>query len=77
MESTLKVLGASLQEAVSQLTGPLNDERLTALHDPSEGKLADADLGELAAHTIDLLNQVEQLLEPSTMVLADHFLGES
>ncbi|KAL6235268.1 hypothetical protein BDW75DRAFT_230451 [Aspergillus navahoensis] len=75
MESTLKVLRASLQEAVSQLTGPLNNERLKALHDHSEGKLADANLGEVAASTIDLLHQVEQLLEPSTLVLADHFLG--
>ncbi|KAL5356677.1 hypothetical protein BJX96DRAFT_187400 [Aspergillus floccosus] len=75
MEPTLKILGASLQEALSQLTGPLNKERLEALHDHSEGRLVDANLGEVAAHTIDLLHQVEQLLEPSSLVLADHFLG--
>ncbi|KAL2869632.1 O-methyltransferase gliM [Aspergillus lucknowensis] len=75
MESTLKILGASLQEALSQLTGPLNKERLATLHDHSEGRLVDANLDEIAAHTIDLLHQVEQLLEPSSLVLADHFLG--
>ncbi|KAG2417905.1 hypothetical protein HFD88_001004 [Aspergillus terreus] len=75
MEPTLKILGASLQEALSQLTGPLNEERLAALHDHSEGRLVDANLGEAAAYTIDLLHQVEQLLEPSSLVLADHFLG--
>lgn len=76
MESILKVLGASLQETISQLTCPLNNERLAALHDHREGKLADAKLSEVAACTIDLLHQVEQLLEPSSLVLADHFLGE-
>ncbi|GAB1216603.1 hypothetical protein ATERTT37_005819 [Aspergillus terreus] len=75
MEPTLKILGASLQEALSQLTGPLNKERLAALHDHSEGRLVDANVGEAAAYTIDLLHQVEQLLEPSSLVLADHFLG--
>ncbi|KAL4783356.1 hypothetical protein BJX76DRAFT_368480 [Aspergillus varians] len=75
MEATLKVLSASLQEAVTQLNGPLGTERLTTLHDHSEGNLVDAHLGEVAAQTIDLLHRVEQLLEPSSLVLADHFLG--
>lgn len=77
MESTLKILGASLQEALLQLTGPLSEERLVALHDHREGRLVDANLGEAATRVIDLLHQVEQLLEPSSLVLADHFLGES
>jgi hypothetical protein len=75
MEATLSILSASLKEATSQLQGPLNAERLAALHDHREGKLPDAVLSELAAQTIDLLHQVEQLLEPSSLVLADHFLG--
>ncbi|KAL3484362.1 O-methyltransferase-domain-containing protein [Aspergillus germanicus] len=75
MEATLSILSASLKEARSQLQGPLNAERLAALHDHREGKLPDAALSELAAQTIDLLHQVERLLEPSSLVLADHFLG--
>lgn len=75
MEVALSILSASLKEASSQLQGPLNPERLAALHDHREGKLPDAALSELAAQTIDLLHQVEQLLEPSSLVLADHFLG--
>ncbi|KAJ6151365.1 hypothetical protein N7470_007959 [Penicillium chermesinum] len=74
MEAALSFLFASLKEASSQLQGPLNAERLAALHDHREGKLPDAALSELAAQTIDRLHQVEQLLEPSSLVLADHFL---
>ncbi|KAL4913033.1 O-methyltransferase-domain-containing protein [Aspergillus aurantiobrunneus] len=75
MEATLSILNASLAEASAQLTGPLNTERLAALHDHREEILPDAALSDLAARTIDLLHQVEQLLEPSSLVLADHFLG--
>ncbi|KAL3459740.1 O-methyltransferase-domain-containing protein [Aspergillus heterothallicus] len=75
MEATLSNLSASLKEVTAQLQGPLNAERLTALHDHAEGKLPDTALTELAAQTIDLLHQIEQLLEPSSLVLADHFLG--
>ncbi|KAL4886431.1 S-adenosyl-L-methionine-dependent methyltransferase [Aspergillus karnatakaensis] len=75
MEATLSILNASLQEAVAQLKGPLNAERLAALHDHDEGKLPDAALSDLAARTVDLLHEAEQLLEPSSLVLADHFLG--
>ncbi|KAF7128642.1 hypothetical protein CNMCM5793_003493 [Aspergillus hiratsukae] len=75
MEATLSVICSSLQEVATQLSGPLHPELLTSLHDHREGKLPDAKLGQLAARTIDLLHQVEQLLEPSSVVLADHFLG--
>ncbi|GIJ86443.1 hypothetical protein Asppvi_005332 [Aspergillus pseudoviridinutans] len=75
MEATLSVLCSSLQEITTQLSGPLHSEVQASLHDHSEGNLPDAKLGQLAARTIDLLHQVEQLLEPSSVVLADHFLG--
>ncbi|KIA75384.1 hypothetical protein HK57_00103 [Aspergillus ustus] len=75
MEATLSILSAALNEVSAQLQGPLNAERLAALHNHSEGKLPDAALSELAGKTVDLLHQVEQLLEPSSLVLADHFLG--
>jgi hypothetical protein len=76
MEATLSVLCSSLQEITAQLQGPLQSELQASLHDHREGKLPDAKLGQLAARTIDLLHQVEQLLEPSSVVLADHFLGQ-
>ncbi|KAL2842716.1 pyridoxal phosphate-dependent transferase [Aspergillus pseudoustus] len=75
MDATLSILSAALKVASAQLQGPLNAERLAALHNHSEGKLPDVALGELAGKTIDLLHQIEQLLEPSSLVLADHFLG--
>ena len=75
MEKSLTLLNTFLQETVNQLTGPLSAERLAALYDHSLGKLPDANLSELSSQSIDLLNRVEQLLEPSSLVLADHFLG--
>ncbi|PVH97233.1 S-adenosyl-L-methionine-dependent methyltransferase [Periconia macrospinosa] len=39
------------------------------------GALPDPELRRLANQSIDLLHQIEQMLEPGYLVLADHFLG--
>jgi hypothetical protein len=73
MEQTLNQLISSLESTVSQLKGPYRTELENALHD--HDKLPDKKLSELATRAGNLLHEVEQMLEPGPLVLADHFLG--
>ena len=50
-------------------------ELLAVLHDPKQ--LPNMRMSGLAAEAIDLLGEIDLLLEPGHMVLADHFLGRS
>lgn len=58
---------------LSLLQGSANVELLAALHD--HDRLPDKRLAGLASQSVDMLHQIEQLLEPGPLVLADHFLG--
>ena len=64
---SLTILHGQLQEP--QLQKAINDR----LHDPSN--LPDVTVAPLAAQAVDLLHNVEQMLQPAQLVLADHFLG--
>ncbi|KAJ4357161.1 uncharacterized protein N0V89_001736 [Didymosphaeria variabile] len=73
MESLLHELNASLESAVRRLNG---DEKLAlqeSLHNtealPNKTTLA------LAGQTLDLVAEVQHLLEPGHLILADHYLG--
>lgn len=73
MESTLTHLIGSLQSSLKSLKGDTNGELVAALHD--HDKLPDKHVASLARDAVDLLHETEQLLEPGSLVLADHFLG--
>ena len=73
MENTLIHLIDSLESALRILKSNNKADILAALHDHS--RLPDKKLYGLASKTVDLLHETEQLLEPGTLVLADHFLG--
>ena len=58
----------------------LNDDAVAkelqaALHDPKQ--LPDKKMAGLASEAVDLLGELDLLLEPGHMILADHFLGTS
>lgn len=74
MSKVLDDLIASLQRSLSVLkSGPEGRAIHLGLHDPD--CLPDSALHAKAALAVDLLHETQQLLEPSTLVLADHFLG--
>lgn len=74
MEETLTLLNASLKATLYILKGSANAELLAALHD--HDKLPDKKMAGLAYQAVDLLHEIEQLLEPGPLVLADHFFGK-
>lgn len=63
-------LGASL---ASLKSAKIASELQAALHD--DKSLPDKALAGLASDTVDLLAEIEKLLQPAHLVLADHFLG--
>lgn len=74
LESLLRQLCGELRKTLDTINE--NDDVIQRLlHDPSQ--LPTKRLNLVASETIDLLNSVERSLTPSTLVLADHFLGES
>lgn len=77
MEYTLQSLNKQLASVRDQLKGKLRDELQTRLHNHDKGVLPDSRIASVAAQSIDLLHEVEQMLEPGHLVLADHFLGSS
>lgn len=72
MEYTLTHLIDSLQSTLKVLRGGASPQLAAELQGD---KLPSKKFEELASRAIDLLHEVEKLLEPSPLVLADHFLG--
>lgn len=72
-----------LQHLISSLNGSLGSLKIDAtrahldaiLH--NDAKLPEKKIAAMASEAIDLLHQIEQILEPGHLVLADHFLGEN
>lgn len=77
MEDILQSLNKQLGYVRDQLKGRPQEELQASLHDHDQGVLPDSRIGSVAAQSIDLLHEVEQMLEPGHLVLADHFLGSS
>ncbi|PSN67010.1 S-adenosyl-L-methionine-dependent methyltransferase [Corynespora cassiicola Philippines] len=76
MSTALNSLNTQLEDVLRTLKSePVNSELQKGLHDHSEGALPDPELSKLASRSIDLLHEIEQMLEPGHLVLADHFLG--
>ncbi|KAL3422106.1 o-methyltransferase [Phlyctema vagabunda] len=74
VEAVLEQLVFSLKSSLHLLTADKTRAHLDAtLH--NDAKLPEKRIAAMASETIDLLHQVEQLLEPAHLVLADHFLG--
>ncbi|KAI1145459.1 O-methyltransferase-domain-containing protein [Nemania diffusa] len=73
LEMILKDLADSVSSAVAALEGPLNEILRSRLcHD---GELPDARCYSMAARAVDVMHRAQQLLEPPSIMLADHFLG--
>lgn len=77
MEDILQSLNSQLSSVRNQLKGKLHGELQDLLHNHDKGVLPDSRIANLAAQSIDLLHDVEQMLEPGHLILADHFLGSS
>ena len=76
LEAVLACLETSLFAFRHVLTAGTTKERLDAvLH--NDNKLPDPEILEKTGRIIDLLGSLEHLLEPASVVLADHFLGAS
>ncbi|KAI0549808.1 S-adenosyl-L-methionine-dependent methyltransferase [Xylaria curta] len=73
LESTLHNLIESVSSALSALEGPLSEMLCFKLgHD---SKLPDTKYSSLASRAVDVMHQAQKLLEPPSIILADHFLG--
>ncbi|KAI4641281.1 hypothetical protein J4E93_008160 [Alternaria ventricosa] len=76
MASTLTSLNTHLEDVLRTLKSQaVSQELQKGLHDHTKGSLPDPELQRLANKSIDLLHEIEQMLEPGYLVLADHFLG--
>ena len=73
LNRTLEALNSSLQSALTVLNGSERSKLFSALHDSEN--LPEKVLYTQAAQTVDLIHTIRQLLEPRTVILADHFLG--
>ncbi|KAF2972984.1 hypothetical protein GQX73_g507 [Xylaria multiplex] len=73
LEMALKNLINSVTSAVSAFEGPLNEMLRSRLrHDRN---LPDARYSSMASRAVDIMHRAQQLLEPPSIILADHFLG--
>lgn len=68
----------TLIQVLAMLKSRLNEPALQAdinrrLHDSES--LPDKKIVPLAAKAVDVLHEIEQMLQPAQLVLADHFLG--
>lgn len=73
---TLRTLIQQLQFAQEHLSNAYVRAMMNEnLHGTEEGQLPDAEIAGLAAEAINLLDDLQQRLKPSHLVLADHFFG--
>ncbi|KAI1120158.1 O-methyltransferase-domain-containing protein [Nemania abortiva] len=73
LELVIENLSTSVQAAVTYLQGPLKQSLHDLLH--NQEKLPDIKLTRLAGDAVDLLSKAQQILEPRSLILADHFLS--
>ncbi|UNI23714.1 hypothetical protein JDV02_009516 [Purpureocillium takamizusanense] len=74
LATALGNLQQTLRTALDALKSPATAAALqSALHDDT--RLPDKAIAGLASDAVDLLAEVEQLLQPAHLILADHFLG--
>lgn len=75
MDYTLTHLIETLGSTLKLLKGDAHDELQSMLHGHNKNQLPDKRIAGLAKTAVNLLHETEQLLEPGSLVLADHFLG--
>ena len=74
VEGTLTEVTEDLQKCLQRLRDPAVAKQLQeALHNPE--KLPDKKVSSLAGEALDLLGDIDLILEPGQLILADHFLG--
>ncbi|KAL6862016.1 cytochrome P450 [Trichoderma novae-zelandiae] len=64
-----------LEDATTKLQGPLNDERATTLHSTEALPDNNKKLWELLAQTVNMADQIVQLLQPPAIRLAETYLA--
>lgn len=70
----LTSLKVALSDLLSTLKEPATQAELNAiLHDPEA--LPHKEVGSIAAEVVNILDDAKQMLQPSQLVLADHFMG--
>src|SRR5437667_7084203 len=73
-QQILEKLVSDLSSSLSALRDPAIQSQLQeALH--NDKKLPDKNMTPVASEVVDMLHQIDRLLEPAHLVLADHFLG--
>lgn len=75
IEKALTELNGALRTALKTLGSNCRQELMQSLHSPDE--LPEKHLYDLSTEAVDLLQETKLLLEPRTVILADHFLGLS
>lgn len=75
IEKALTELNGALRTALKTLGSDRRHELMQSLHSPDE--LPEKHLYDLSTEAVDLLQETKLLLEPRTVILADHFLGLS
>jgi hypothetical protein len=75
LESTLTNLIDSLESTLQVLKQDAQAELKDTLH--NHDRIPDKNIARIASKAVNLLHETEQLLEPGSLVLADHFLGIS
>lgn len=76
MDILLSSLNGHLERVVEILkTEEVSRKLDKALHNHDKGVLPDPEVSKLADQSIDLLHEIEQLLDPGHLTLADNFLG--
>ncbi|KAJ8069766.1 hypothetical protein OCU04_000184 [Sclerotinia nivalis] len=75
MDHILIHLIETLGSTLKLLKGDAKDELQSMLHGHNKNQLPDKRIAGLAKTAVNLLHETEQLLEPGSLVLADHFLG--
>lgn len=76
--TTLNITLNTLVQMLTMLKQRLSEPALQAeidsrLHDPET--LPDKEIVPLAAKAVNVLHEIEQMLQPAQLILADHFLG--
>ena len=73
---TLSALIEDLKVSLKTLNSDaVRTDLMAALHDTKQ--LPDKKMAGLAAEAVDLLGELDLLLQPGHLILADHFLGTS
>lgn len=75
LEDFLTQFNRVLEDATTNLQGPLNDERVKTLQTTESLPANNKKLWELLSQTVNMADQIVQLLQPPAIRLAETYLG--